>query len=221
MNRTEKACIKCGKSFHGGSDKFYCDDCAKALKSNVMRTRTCKLCGVEFLGGPRASYCPKCRKIRQKEASARARKRGGAARPIGSVDKCKWCGAEYIVNSGRQKYCSDECQREAVLEWQRKHKEGYNKISGQDIKKAQRRKEKKKICVYCGRVFSSPTPTNLCSEYCRKKNKQIKEYQAEIKRGKNVNIGKLLNEQKEYKLKVEANEIKNNIKFKSATNLFG
>ena len=164
MNRTEKACIKCGKFFHGGSDKFYCDDCAKALKSNVMRTRTCKM-----------------------------------------------CGSEYIVNSGRQKYCSDECQREAVLEWQRKHKEGYNKISGQDIKKAQRRKEKKKICVYCGRVFSSSTPTNLCSEYCRKKNRQIKEYQAEIKRGKNVNIGRLLNEQKEYQSKVETNEIEKTI----------
>lgn len=109
MNRTEKACIKCGKLFYGGSDKFYCDDCAKDLKSNVMRTRTCKMCGVEFLGGPRASYCPECRKIRQKEASARARKRGGAARPIGSMDKCEWCGSEYIVNSGRQKYCSDEC----------------------------------------------------------------------------------------------------------------
>ena len=211
MNRTEKAGIKGGKFFHGGSDKFYCDDCAKALKSNVMRTRTCKMCGVEFLGGPRASYCPECRKIRQKEASARARKRGGAARPIGSMDKCEWCGSEYIVNSGRQKYCSDECQREAVLEWQRKHKEGYNKISGQDIKKAQRRKEKKKICVYCGRVFSSSTPTNLCSEYCRKKNRQIKEYQAEIKRGKNVNIGRLLNEQKEYQSKVETNEIEKTI----------
>ena len=101
--------------------------------------------------------------------------------------------------------------KEAVLEWQRKHKEGYNKISGQDIKKAQRRKEKKKICVYCGRVFSSSTPTNLCSEYCRKKNRQIKEYQAEIKRGKNVNIGRLLNEQKEYQSKVETNEIEKTI----------
>lgn len=206
MNRTKRACIKCGKSFYGGSDRLYCDDCAKVIKSNVMRTRKCKLCGAEFLGGPRASYCPECRKIRQKEASERARKRGGAARPIGSIDKCEWCGAEYIVNSGRQKYCSDKCQYEAVLEWQRKHKKGYNKTSGQDIKKVERRKEKKKICAYCGRVFSSSTSTNLCSDYCRKKNRQIKEYQSEIKRGNNVNIGKLLNEQKEYQLKVETDE---------------
>ena len=77
--------------------------------------------------------------------------------------------------------------------------------------KAERRKEKKKICVYCGRVFSSSTSTNLCSDYCRKKNRQIKEYQSEIKRGNNVNIGKLLNEQKEYQLKVETDEIEKTI----------
>lgn len=67
MNRTKKACIKCGKPFYGDPDKLYCDDCAKDIKSNVMRKRTCKLCGAEFLGGPRAFYCPECRKIRQKK----------------------------------------------------------------------------------------------------------------------------------------------------------
>ncbi len=202
MKRTEKACIKCGKSFYGGTDKMYCDECAKSIKSNVLRTRTCKMCGAEFLGGPRAFYCPDCRKIRQKEASARCKKRG-ASRPIGSIDKCEWCGSEYTVIAGRQKYCSDECQREAVLAWQREHKKGYNKASGQDVKKAERRKEKMKVCVYCGREFSSHTSTNACSDYCRKKNKQIKEYRSEIKRGKNANIDKLLDERKEYRLKVK------------------
>ena len=39
MNRTEKACIKFGKSFYGGPDKFYCNDCAKAIKKsrNILR----------------------------------------------------------------------------------------------------------------------------------------------------------------------------------------
>lgn len=50
MKRTKRACIKCGKPFYGGTDKSYCDECAKAIKSNVMRTRTCKSCGAEFLG---------------------------------------------------------------------------------------------------------------------------------------------------------------------------
>lgn len=198
-NRTKKPCRKCGKVFSGGTDKMYCDECSKAIKSDVLRMRKCKMCGVEFIGGPRAFYCANCRRIRQTEANERARKRGGASRPIGSIDKCELCGAEYIVNSGRQKYCSEKCQHKAVLEWQREHKKGYSKTSGQDIKKTERRKEKRKICVYCGCTFSSSKPTNACSEYCRKKNKQIKEYQAEIKRGRNVNIDKLLNEQKEYR----------------------
>lgn len=181
---------------------MYCDECAKAIKSDVIRIRTCKMCGVEFSGGPRAFYCPDCRRIRQREASARAKKRG-SARPIGSIDKCEWCGSEYIVNSGRQKYCSDECQRDALLAWQRENKKGYNKASGQDVKKAERRKEKKKICVYCGREFSSRTSTNACSDYCRDKNRQIKEYQAEIKRGINANIGKLTEERNKYRAKIK------------------
>lgn len=105
------------------------------------------------MGGPRAFYCPNCRRIRQREANERARKRGGATRPIGSIDKCKLCGAEYVVNSGRQKYCSDECQREAVLAWQREHKKGYGKASGQDIKKAERRKEKRKSAYIADVLF--------------------------------------------------------------------
>lgn len=159
MKRTKRACIKCGKLFYGGTDKTYCDECAKVIKSNVMRTRTCKS-----------------------------------------------CGAEYVVNSGRQKYCSDECQREAVLAWQREHKKGYGQASGQDIKKAERRKEKKKICVYCGRVFSSNTATNTCSDYCRKKNTKIIEYRAEIKRGINANIEKLIEERNEYRTKIKKDE---------------
>ena len=35
----------------------------------------------------------------------------GTRRPLGSVDKCQWCGAEYTVVSGNQKYCSDKCRR--------------------------------------------------------------------------------------------------------------
>ena len=35
--RTKKACLDCGKSFYGSTDKLYCDECAKKRKSNVMR----------------------------------------------------------------------------------------------------------------------------------------------------------------------------------------
>lgn len=44
-----------------------------------------------------------------------------------------------------KKYCSNQaCQRKGVLEWQREHKRGYDKASGQDIKKKERREQAKK-----------------------------------------------------------------------------
>lgn len=92
-------------------------------------------------------------------------------RPLGSIDKCVVCGKDYVVVSGRQKYCSEICQRKGVLEWQREHKKNYHKVSGQNIKKQARRNTVKKICVYCLKSFESSTPTNLCSEYCRTEQK--------------------------------------------------
>ena len=46
-NITSKPCRKCGKVFSGGTDKMYCDECSKAIKSDVLRMRKCKMCGVE------------------------------------------------------------------------------------------------------------------------------------------------------------------------------
>lgn len=107
----------------------------------------------------------------------------GAARPIGSVDKCTVCGEEYIVKSGRQKYCSDACMRKGVLAWQREHKRGYDKSSGQNIKKQERRNQKKKVCAYCLRTFTSNTPSNLCSDYCRAEQKKLTQCIADLNRG--------------------------------------
>lgn len=72
--------------------------------------RECRVCGKSFKGGPRAWYCPECRKERGRERSAKYRK-NGYNRQIGSVDVCKNCGKEYVINSGLQKYCPD-CQEE-------------------------------------------------------------------------------------------------------------
>ena len=203
-NRTKRACIDCGKAFYGDLDKLYCDECAKKRKSDVMRIRTCKMCGAEFSGGPRAFYCPNCRVIRKRDAEKRHREKG-TARPIGSVAKCEWCGVEYVVNSGRQKYCSDECQREAVLEWQRDHKQRYNIESGQYDKKIEKRKNSLKICVYCGKQFHSDVATNLCSDYCRRKQKQIHMRVSDAKRGVKSNIEQLMQERNEYRKSIAEN----------------
>lgn len=76
---------------------------------STVAKRVCRQCGIEFMGGPRAWYCPNCRRERAKEANrrckAKQRLNGHADRPLGSIDKCTVCGADYVVQSARQKYC--------------------------------------------------------------------------------------------------------------------
>lgn len=180
-----KPCAVCGTLFYGGPDRFYCPDCAQAKKSgSTLRSRSCQDCGVKFLGGPRAKRCLGCAHKAQLE-SGRRHKKNGTKRPLGSIDKCVICGNEYAVVSGRQKYCSDACQRIGLLDWQRDHKEGYHKTSGQDTKKQARREQSKKICAYCLRPFSSSSSTNTCSAYCRAEHRKFLQCAADIRRGKN------------------------------------
>lgn len=198
-HRTKKACQVCGKSFYGGSDYFYCPQCAKDKKlDTVVRIRTCQDCGIEFWGGPRAKRCPDCAYIAQQETKKMHKKRG-PLRPIGSIDKCVICGNEYTVVSGRQKYCSVHCQRKGVLEWQREHKRGYNKTSGQYAKKIERRKQAQKICVYCQRAFTSDKPTNLCSEHCRREQKRMRDYAAALNRGSKADYDRLIKLREDYR----------------------
>lgn len=135
-------------------------------------------------------------------------RRRGTKRAIGSIDKCQWCGAEYTVVSGRQKYCSEKCQREACLAWQRERKRDYNKTSGQEVKKMERRKQVRKVCVYCGRIFMSDKPTNLCSEYCKNEQKKLTQCKADIKRGYNRNMQKYIDKREKYREKQKMNERK-------------
>lgn len=198
-NRTQKVCQDCGKPFYGGKDCFYCPGCAKKKKSDtVKRIRVCQDCGVEFFGGPRSKRCPNCARLAKRERD-RKNKKEGPKRPTGSMDVCAVCGKGYIVSSGRQKYCSEACQRKGVLEWQRKHKKGYSKESGQDAKKQGRRKDQKKICIYCLREFKSSTSTNTCSEYCRSEQKKLEQCVVDVKRGRKRDLKRYEDMRKEYR----------------------
>lgn len=199
INRTKRVCQVCGKPFYGGQDCNYCPECARVKRlDTVVKIRTCQDCGVEFYGGPRARRCPDCADKAQRETNRR-HKKTGAKRPIGSIDKCVVCGKEYAVTSGRQKYCSDACQRKGVLEWQREHKRGYSKASGQDIKKQERRMQVQKVCVYCLRTFVSNKSTNTCSDYCRREQTKINQCLADIKRGYKRDYHKYIDKRDEYR----------------------
>lgn len=201
--RTLRVCQNCGKSFYGVGDYHYCPECARQKKlDTVVKIRTCQDCNVEFYGGPRAKRCPECAYKERLEASRRNKKRG-TVRPIGSIDHCAVCGAEYTVNSGRQKYCSDACQRIGVLAWQREHKKNYSKNSEQYEKRKKRRADTLKVCIYCLRTFQSNRPTNLCSDYCKIEQGKINRCKADIKRGYNRNLQKYIDQREEYRKKVK------------------
>lgn len=203
MKRTKRACQVCGKPFYGTGDCHYCPECTRAKKlDTVVKIRTCADCGAEFFGGPRARRCPHCAYKAAQETSRR-HKKTGTARPLGSIDKCAICGKEYTVVSGRQKYCSDACQREGVLAWQREHKKGYNKASRQDIKKMERRKEAQKVCAYCLRSFATDSPTPYCSDYCRKEQAKIYQCIADLNRGYKRDLKGYEDRRREYREKVE------------------
>lgn len=198
-NKLKRVCQVCGKPFYGSTDFNYCPECAKLKRSDtVVKIRACKDCGIEFFGGPRAKRCPACAYLAQLETKRRYNQRG-TIRPIGSIDNCVICGKEYVVNSSRQKYCSDVCQRKGVLEWQREHKRGYNKASGQDIKKQERRRQSQKICVYCLRAFISDRPTNLCSDYCRKEQAKMQQCLFWLNKGRNRNYDKYIDKRNKYR----------------------
>lgn len=97
----------------------------------VVKDRVCRECSTVFQGGPRAWYCPSCREIRKKE-SLRKHRLNGTSRPLGSTDLCIVCGAPYIVNSSRQKYCKScsydairAVDRPASRAWNHDHKDTY------------------------------------------------------------------------------------------------
>lgn len=199
LRRTERLCNRCGKSFYGNVDSLLCPECAQIMRAqNVVRERICIDCGALFKGGPRAKRCPDCRKIATSENSKHF-KENGPSRTIGSEDICKLCGNKYIVKSSRQKYCSADCQRTASLEWQREHKREYNKRPEIIQARKTRRSNRKKICVYCLRTFWSSTATAYCSDYCRKQQKRIYQYQSDIKRGYKMNLQALVDTREEYR----------------------
>ena len=198
-NKTMLACQVCGEPFYGSRDFHYCPACARGKKlDTVIRIRSCQDCGIEFYGGPRAKRCLDCA-YKAQQAANRQHKKAGTKRPLGSIDRCVICGQEDVVASGRQKYCSDACQRKGVLEWQKEHKRGYSKASGQDVKKMARREQSQKICVYCLRAFKSDTSTNLCSDYCRNEQKKLIQCASDVKRGYKRDYQGYIDKRNEYR----------------------
>lgn len=178
-----KKCLKCGELFNASkNEQRLCDDCIAAAKSTTIRPRTCRECGAIFDGGPRAWYCPSCRVMRRKETDKRCR-RNGPLRPLGSIDHCTVCGKEYVVNSGRQKYCPD-CAEEAVRQLDREASKKWNSENNFYQQRYQQPRNGQKICVICGKPIPPGTSRVTCSPECNKLLIRRRRDDADIKRGR-------------------------------------
>lgn len=199
-------CPVCGKLFERkNKDSLYCEDCARKIKSNIVRKKICQDCGCEFYGYPRSKRCVSCEREEEKKRRKRYREKG-AARKIGSSAICEKCGKTYIVRSGIQKYCPD-CAREASLEQQRTHKRETVNKEEYNAKRRERRKQKNLVCNYCLRKFDSDTPKAYCSDYCRKEQNKISMCMSDIRRGKERDIQKYLDKRERYRIKVKQTPI--------------
>lgn len=181
-----RICKNCGKVFEvpTGKEAYLCEKCAKKSKSNsVLRERTCKICGAPFMGYPRSFFCPECSAKRKKQQKKIYNQRK-PSRPLGSVDTCEACGKPYIVNSGRQRYCT-ECAEMKVKENIRAHKREYMAENSEKSKelKAETR-GKRYICPICGKEFEKHTSAAACSLDCEKELRRRRQNRADIKRGK-------------------------------------
>lgn len=190
LHRTIRACQKCGKSFFGGTDKHFCDDCVKELKSNIFRERICIDCGITFLGAPKSKRCKDCQ-YQKNLKDKRRYSMNGPVRKIGDIDKCEICGNEYIVIASKQKYCSEDCKIKGLKKWEKEHKKDYHKTPKIKANKQLKRDSQCKICKYCLKSFKSDIPDNTCSDFCKREHGKLLQAYADERRGIHRNIAKL------------------------------
>ena len=197
-------CVSCGKPFYSGSDHYFCPACAEDRKINKPAIeKICKDCGIKFWGYSSEWRCPKCMEAAREESYRKYWAKGGTERPMGSTDKCILCGKEYTVTSSSQKYCSSECRKIAFQPRAKARSREYYRTSEWSAKNKQRRKNAKKICVYCLQPFTRCTRSNTCSDYCRAQHKKLKCHESRIRNGKTNMYKKLVEERNLYREQVQ------------------
>jgi hypothetical protein len=180
-----KSCKHCGQTFE--TDKrgaYLCPACAlQAKRDSVYRERICIDCGTPFMGFPKSKRCPACQASVKRTRDA-AQKRNGPRRPLGSTDTCQNCGKEYIVESGRQRYCKD-CAAQAVGENVRSHKRDYMEAYAPEHRdEKEHNRSYNKVCLVCGKVFGDGLPSVTCSPECAKKLTAIRNNESLYRSGK-------------------------------------
>lgn len=139
---------------------------------DMLWTSTCMDCGATFRRPIKCIRCAECQhKIKLKKWHEW--KKNGSKRLLGSKDICKNCGAEYIVQSGMQRYCKN-CAEAMMNKNIRAHKRAYAAGQRADPEKSAEIKYRKRlvptpiICKWCGAEFYNSHGACYCSSECRK-----------------------------------------------------
>ena len=175
-----RKCKKCGKEFTPNSpSRYLCDECLEKKNiTNIFREKTCQICGRKIDGYIATKYCPECSREKRNERQKTYRQKG-FTRHIGDVDRCARCGAEYMVQSGAQKYCK-LCAK--LVEKENDHRQAveyYHNRGGKEksIENAKKIKENTTVCPVCGKLFTALKKNPVyCSRECAEvaKNSEIK-----------------------------------------------
>lgn len=118
------------------------------------------------------------------QASAyKARKRAGQSRPLGSVDYCCRCGADYVVNGSNQRYCP-ACAPEAIRATDRAQGMDYYRANRESLNPARnaRRRKPDRVCAICGAAYTTRGKSKFCSAECRKIDARQRSARTEEKR---------------------------------------
>ncbi len=173
-----RVCVRCGAEFPANRQSAVCAECAYASRhAPTLIRRKCVDCGKDIIGGPTVKYCASCRALHQRAANARCR-RDGAARKLGSVDKCAECGREYVVKAGRQRFCADcaaavTARKAAIRKAERYH--------AGEIVRAQRKPRYR--CTECGQLIPPERlPKYTCSDACELSRTRKSQRMADAKR---------------------------------------
>lgn len=178
-------CKQCGKELPKGRTRYCSDACAGAAKASRKRVNsgrergnqqmmwhtTCISCGAEIYRPIKCVRCKDCQDAYDRRMDAEI-KSTGPRRPLGSIDLCQRCGAEYTVESGMQKYCK-ACSAVATRDSIRAHKRAYaaarraDPEQGEAIRQAKRIVPQKRVCRRCGKAFEARTRADYCSDACR------------------------------------------------------
>lgn len=196
-DKANVACAICGKPLPARRWKYCSDQCSKEAHRTLSRgherkdrkypqwitEHTCLDCGKVFVGSIKSKRCPDCQADRDRKNNLACfyRAKAGLTRKLGSTGICVTCGAEYIVNSGRQRYCP-ACAEASTKQSISAHKKVWNyehhasTPEKRETYNAGKRRTKPVVhtCPVCGTQFDAATGRKYCSDACRKS--ALKEY---------------------------------------------